>query len=262
MSPAHRLWHPLFQGALIAALLFWLPAAQAELVQTLERLKPALVVVGTYNKLKSPAFNMRGSGFAIADGRLIATNAHVVPETTGADASPDTLAILARIGSEWRTLTARLVARDIEHDLALLRIDGPPLPALPLGDSERVREGQAIAFSGFPLGGALGFAPVTHRGIISSITPVALPQGNAQQLRDAAIRRLRSGAFPIFQLDATAYPGNSGGPLFDPATGEVLGIVSMAFIKSTREAALEKPSGISYAIPARHLADLVSTLRQ
>lgn len=228
-------------------------AARAELADTIERIKPALVVVGTFNKLKSPPFAMRGTGFVIGDGRLVATNAHVVPEAT----EQDSLMILARQENATRPYPAQLVARDAEHDLALLRIAGPALPALTLGASDRVREGQSVAFSGFPIGGALGFSPVTHRGIVSSITPIAQPLGNAQQLKDPSIRRLRSGAFPIFQLDATAYPGNSGGPLFDPETGEVLGIINMVFVKSTKESVLEKPSGISYAIPANYLKQLM-----
>ena len=228
--------------------------ARANLADTIERIKPSLVVVGTFNKIKSPQFSMRGTGFAVGDGRLIATNAHVIPEAT----DQDSLMILARQGSETRPYPVHLVTRDTDHDLALLRISGPALPALTLGASNTVREGQPIAFSGFPIGGALGFSPVTHRGIISSITPIAIPIGNAQQLKDQSIRRLRSGAFTIFQLDGTAYPGNSGGPLFDPDTGEVLGIINMVFVKSMKESVLEKPSGISYAIPASHLLDLLS----
>lgn len=243
----------------VAACLLLASMAQADLAETIARIKPSLVVVGTFNKLKSPSFAMRGTGFVIGDGRLIATNAHVVPpETTGMDSGQDTLMILARQGAETRPHPVHLVTRNAEHDLAILRLDGPPLPALALGSSDAVREGQAIAFSGFPIGGALGFSPVTHRGIISSITPIALPIGNASQLKDKSIRSLRGGAFPIFQLDATAYPGNSGGPLFDIDSGEVLGVINMVLIKGTKEAVLEKPSGISYAIPVRHLTELLS----
>jgi S1-C subfamily serine protease len=65
---------------------------------------------------------------------------------------------------------------------------------------------------------------------------------------------LRAGSrFDIFQLDGTAYPGNSGGPLFDPETGDVLGVLNMVFIKGTRESALTHPSGISYAIPSEYI---------
>jgi S1-C subfamily serine protease len=61
----------------------------------------------------------------------------------------------------------------------------------------------------------------------------------------------------VFQLDATAYPGNSGSPIYDADTGEVLGIINMVLVKSTREAALSQPSGITYAIPVRHLRALL-----
>ena len=61
----------------------------------------------------------------------------------------------------------------------------------------------------------------------------------------------------MFQLDATAYPGNSGSPVYDPDTGEVIGVVNMVFVKSTKEAALTQPSGITYAIPSRYLVELL-----
>ena len=50
---------------------------------------------------------------------------------------------------------------------------------------------------------------------------------------------------------------SSGGPLFDPDSGEVLGVVNMVFIKGTRESALSNPSGISYAIPAKFVLQLL-----
>lgn len=243
-------------AAMFVALLSVFPA-YAGLPETIERIKPALVVVGLFDKLNSPAFTMRGTGFVVGDGRLIATNAHVLPEMGNDGTSKGQLAILTVSGVQRRVLPVRLIARDTDNDLAILRLDGPALPAVTLGDSDQVREGQNIAFSGFPIGSVLGFSPVTHRGIVSSITAISVPSGNASQLTNQSIRSLRSGPFPIFQLDATAYPGNSGGPLFDPDSGEVIGIINMVFIKSTKESILEKPSGISYAIPAKHLAELL-----
>ena len=231
-------------------------AHAADLAGTIARIKPAVVVVGTFARLRSPPFVMRGTGFAVGDGTLIATNAHVVPEATAAE-MPETLTVMIRDGEALRPREARLLARDAEHDLALLRIEGPPLPVLTLAAGNAVQEGQSIAFTGFPIGGALGFSPVTHRGIVSAITPIALPGGNAGELRDSAIRHLRRDPFIIYQLDATAYPGNSGGPLFDAESGKVIGILNMVFVKSSKEAILEKPSGISYAIPATFLAELL-----
>lgn len=246
---------------LILWLVVWLVlpyGASADLPRTIARVKPSLVVVGLHNPLKSPSFEMRGTGFAVADGRLIATNSHVIPEGS-AIAEGSRLSVLVREGETLKVRSASLVARDSEHDLAILQIDPPPLPALPLA-TVPTREGQEIAFMGFPLGGALGFSPVTHRGIVSSITPIVQPTGHAQQLNDAAIRRLRASPFLVYQLDATAYPGNSGGPLFDPESGEVIGVINMVFVKEGRESALSKPSGISYAIPVSHLQDLLRKL--
>ena len=64
------------------------------------------------------------------------------------------------------------------------------------------------------------------------------------------------------QLDATAYPGNSGSPLFDPATGRVLGVINSVLVKGNKEAAIEKPSGISYAIPVRYVHELLKKAPQ
>lgn len=240
----------------LASLLTCLPAF-ADLSDTIAAIKPSVVVVGTFNPLRSPPFAMRGTGFAVSDGTRIATNAHVV--AAGVDVSQqETFAVLVRQGDVLHRRNATLETVDQNHDLALLKITGPALPPLKIKPSVTISEGQSIAFTGFPIGGALGFLPVTHRGIISSITPIAIPTGNALQLKEKAIQRLRSGLFSIYQLDATAYPGNSGGPLFDPDTGEVIGIVNMVFVKGTKESVLEKPSGISYAIPASFLLDLLS----
>lgn len=231
--------------------------ACAALPETIARIKPAIVVVGTYNQTGSPPFVMRGTGFAVGEGKLIATNAHVVPDALGPDGT--ILVVQARVApaGEPQLRPARPVAIDKEHDLAVLRIEGPALPRLALGNSAAVREGQQIAFTGFPIGGVLGFSPVTHRGIVSAVTPIALPSANARQLDQKVIRRIKGGAFNIFQLDATAYPGNSGSPVFDVETGEVIGVINMVFVKSTKEAVLSQPSGISYAIPADYLLDIL-----
>ena len=136
------------------------------------------------------------------------------------------------------------------------------MPSLTLRDSNTVREGQSVALMGFPIGGALGFSPVTHRAMVSSITPIVLPAATGQQLTEKSIRSIRDGSFDIFQLDGTAYPGNSGGPLFDADTGEVVGIVNMVFVKSTKESAISQPSGISYAIPANFVHQLLQRQKQ
>ena len=237
------------------------PGVHADLADTIVRVKPSVVIVGTFRVTDSPRFRLRGTGFVVGDGRQVVTNAHVLPDAS--ESSTDmSLVVQVRAGTgEWQSRNATLLERDAPRDLALLQIEGAPLPALAIKDSDTVREGQSVAFMGFPIGGALGFSPVTHRATVSSITPAALPTPTAQQLNEKAIRSLRIGTFNIFQLDGTAYPGNSGGPLFDPESGELLGVVNMVFLKGTRESALTHPSGISYAIPARFVAELLQRQR-
>ena len=232
-------------------------AVSAEMVKSIEKIKSSIVIVGTFKSTNSPRFGLRGTGFVVGNGNLVITNAHVLPEAKDADVAAG-LVIQIKIGDDkFQIRPVTVLDIDVAHDLALLQFDGPALPAVSLGNSDEVREGQLIAFMGYPIGGALGFSPVTHRGMISSIAAAALPTPSSSQLNAKMIRSLRAGSFDIFQLDGTAYPGNSGGPLFDPDSAEVLGVVNMVFIKGTRESALTHPSGITYAIPAKYVTQLL-----
>ena len=100
-------------------------------------------------------------------------------------------------------------------------------------------------------------AHVTHRGTVSSVTSIVMPPPNAGSLTPRAVAQIREGTFTIYQLDGTAYPGNSGGPVIDVETGRVVGVINMVLIKGTRESSLSTPSGISYAIPVRFVRELL-----
>jgi S1-C subfamily serine protease len=237
-------------------------AAADGLPSVIDRVRPSVLAVGFYKETQSPRFGFRGTGFVAGGANLLVTNAHVI-EPSGDASNAGSLVVLARDGGDKaRIRRAEIVELDKVHDLAVLRFEGPPLPPLALGKPGSVREGQSVAFVGFPLGGVLGFSTVTHRGIVSSITSVALPSPSARQLDDRAINRLREGAFEMLQLDATAYPGNSGGPLIDEETGAVIGVVNMVTLKGTRESALTHPSGISYAIPVDFVVRLLGRIER
>ncbi|MEO8739667.1 MAG: serine protease [Casimicrobiaceae bacterium] len=242
-----------------------LTPAHADRSATIERNKGSVVAVGTFVRTRSPPFQFRGTGFAVGDGTLIVTNAHVLLPLVD-PSKLESIAILipmpAKDGKDQvQVREAREVAVDKNSDLALLRISAPALPALKIRDSNGIREGQEVLFTGYPIGAVLGPFAATHRGMISAITPIAIPQGRAGDLDPATIRRLSGAAFPVFQLDATAYPGNSGSPVYDPDSGEVLGIINMVFVKGTKESALTQPSGITYAVPASRLQDLLKRSR-
>ncbi len=232
-------------------------SAHAALPKIVAAAKPSVLAVGQWNLTSSPRFTFRGTGFVVGDGNQIITNAHVLPpagETTFGNELRVRIITGAEAGTE-RTVT--VVNVDRARDLAHLRMSGPALPALTLAGPDFVAEGSAVAFIGFPIGGLLGMAHVTHRGIVSSVTSIVLPPPNAGALTPRAVAQLREGAFTIYQLDGTAYPGNSGGPVFDVDTGQVIGVINMVLIKGTRESSLSTPSGISYAIPIRFVRDLL-----
>ena len=232
----------------------------AELVQTIEQIKPSLVGIGTLLRTRSPAINFAATGFAVADGQHVLTNAHAVEKLLDLEAKEVRIVLVPHNGQP-EARPAEVVALDRDHDLALLKIEGPALRPLRIGDSARVREGQTLAFTGFPIGMVLGFHPATHRGMVSAITPVALPGITAKQLNSQAISRIRNAAYSVFQLDGTAYPGNSGSPLYDPEDGTVYGVINSVFIQGTRENAIAQPSGITYAIPESYIRDLLLTVK-
>lgn len=249
-----RLW----LGASLAALLSLSAQAAPDYVSLIERSKPSVLLVGTYAETDSPRFGFSGTGFVVGEGNHAVTNAHVLPPPGRSDEPGRQVVVQVPAGKgQWSMRRCTVVTIDRSRDLALLHFEGPPAPALQLAAPEQVKEGLAIAIIGFPIGNALGFAPVTHRGMISSIVPIAQPQRSSQGLNEASIRRLREGTFEVLQLDGTAYPGNSGGPVLDAESGLVVGVINMVLVKGSKESALSHPSGISYAIPSSALARLL-----
>ena len=249
--------HALALGVALAASAALLPARADNLVRTIASVKPSVVGVGSFLKTRSPSVVFSGTGFAVGDGLSIITNAHVVPNNLDAG-KMEQLGVVVGAGLDFRFRPVRLVALDRAHDLAHLRLmDGPPLPALALGDSRAAVEGQSLAFTGFPLGMVLGLNHVTHRATLSAITPIVMPSLSSRRLDARAITQLQRDPLKIFQLDGTAYPGNSGSPVYDPDNGAVLGVINMVFVKGLKETAITSPSGITYAVPVQYVQELL-----
>jgi serine protease Do len=228
------------------------PVAADELSRMIDTVKPSVVGIGSYQKTRSPALGFVGTGFVIGDGLTVITAAHVISDLLAAEQG-ESLGILVRTAETAQFRLATVVTLDKDHDLARLRIRGTPLPALQLGDSSKIKEGKSLAFMGFPLGMVLGLHHVTHRCTVSAITPLAMPMTSARKLDSKLLTQLQKPPYAVFQLDGTAYPGSSGSPLFDPDTGQVIGIVNMVFVKGVKESAITSPSGITYAIPANFI---------
>lgn len=232
----------------------------ADLRVVIAEVTPGVVAVGTSRPVKKARANdppavFLGTGFAVSNGHYVVTNHHVIPEKLDI-ANEQTLAVFSGRGKSAKAHRAILVASDERHDLALLRIEQGPLPALTLGQSDSVVEGEDIVFTGFPIGMVLGLYHVTHRGMVSAISPIVIPAHSSSSLSAAQLAAMRN-PFEIFQLDATAYPGNSGSPVYSAANGEVIGVLNGVLVKKSKEALLSHPSGISYAIPVTHVHQLL-----
>lgn len=265
MTPLKFTWSALASAAIFASGLaveqgHAQPVAR-DLPELIQAAKPSVLLIGTFGETDSPRFLFRGTGFVAGPGNLAITNAHVLPEASDIGLPRRLVVQVPGNDGKWVLREVAIIELDRDRDLALLKVAGDALPALPLAADGEAKEGSAIALMGFPIGGALGYSLVTHRGIVSSIAPIALPQAGAQSLNERSVRRLREGTFNILQLDATAYPGNSGGPVLDIDSGRVLGVVNMVLIKGTRETALTHPSGISYAIPVASVRRLLQMNR-
>ncbi|MEG1116813.1 MAG: serine protease, partial [Janthinobacterium sp.] len=116
--------------------------ADDTLAQVIARVKPSIVGVGSLQKTRTPPMNFIGTGFVAGDGLSVLTCAHVIQKLI--DANPnEVIGILTGQGEAAQFRPAKVQAVDAEHDLALLRLTGIPLPALALGDAATVREGQA-----------------------------------------------------------------------------------------------------------------------
>jgi serine protease Do len=200
------------------------PTSLAPLVRAVEA---GVVNINTVNAGSRYGTESRstGSGFVLTPDGLVVTNNHVVASARQ---------IVVRLGN-GREFPATVVGRDASTDVALLRVQGvgrEPLPAVYLGDSDKLDVGDWVVAIGNPFG--LDHS-VSH-GLIS-----------------AKERVLGVDVFDDFiQTDALINPGNSGGPLFN-MRGEVVG-VNTAIIKQGQ--------GIGFAVPINLVKDLLPNLRE
>jgi S1-C subfamily serine protease len=165
-----------------------------------------------------------GSGFIIKPDGLILTNAHVIG---GADTVNVTL-------KDGRRFTGRVLGRDELTDVAVVRIQANNLPAVTIGNSDRLRPGEwAIA-----IGNPLGLDNTVTAGIISA---------TGRSSSDVGIPDRRIG---FIQTDAAINPGNSGGPLLNQQ-GQVVGM---------NTAIIGGAQGLGFAIPIHRAQQIAEQL--
>jgi serine protease Do len=229
--------------------------AKAEFVDIVAKIKPSVVGIGIHTPTSQPQNILYGTGFVIGDGYYVVTNAHVLP-TELDESLLQKMAVFIGSGKQAKVRQAEIVVTSELYDLAILKVSGSPLPAMTLAEEFFKPDGSFIAFTGFPIGTILGLYPVTHRGMIASTTPTVIPVQSAGQMTLKMLKRMRN-PYLVYQLDATAYPGNSGSAMYDMKTGKVLGIINKVFVQETKEAVISNPSGITYAIPVKYLHQII-----
>lgn len=240
---------------LFSSLLLLNAQANVDLPEHISNIKPSIVAIGLLSPTGSPRIKLLGTGFVVGNGKQVATNFHVVAKAVDQERM-EQYVVLSGQGEKVNVHQITQRHEDIAHDLAVLSI-AETLPALRLSQSGLVAEGSAVSLTGYPITSVLGLYPATHRGIVAALTPVAIPAQNSQDLQTRAIRALKQ-PYLVYQLDATAYPGNSGSPLFSLTDGSVIGIINQVHVKATKESALSDPSGITYAIPVSFLQQLLT----
>lgn len=163
-----------------------------------------------------------GSGFVLSPDGLIMTNAHVVD---GADEVIVTL-------TDKREFKAKIVGADKRSDIALVKIEATGLPAVKVGDVNRLKVGEWVMAIGSPF----GLENTVTAGIVS------------------AKQRDTGDYLPFIQTDVAINPGNSGGPLIN-MRGEVVGVNSQIYSRSGGS------MGISFAIPMDEAVRVSEQLR-
>lgn len=174
-----------------------------------------------------PEQRASGSGVLISSDGYIITNNHVID---GADEVTITT-------NERKTYKGTVVAKDVNTDLALVKIDDKNLPFLVFGNSDDVKLGQWVLAIGYPL----TLDVTVTAGIVSA------------KSRSIGINKGSSPIESFIQTDAAVNPGNSGGPLVN-TNGELIGINS----------AIASPTGTyagySYAIPVNIVKKIAGDL--
>jgi len=230
--------------------------AENSFVQVVAKNKLSVVGVGIHTPTSRPQNTLRGTGFVIGNGQYIVTNAHVLPNEFDQRLRQQ-MAVFIGTGKQAGVRKAQVVSTSARYDLAILKISGSPLPAMTLASDKFYPDGSGIAFTGFPIGTVLGLYPVTHRGIIASLSPRVVPVASVEQLSIKMLKSMRD-PYLVYQLDATAYPGNSGSAMYDMKTGKVVAIINKVFVQGTKESVISNPSGITYAIPVRYLRKILT----
>lgn len=202
-------------------------------VEAVEKASPAVVLIGTKELVPVRYFDWDflelrqkneerkglGSGVIVHPSGLVVTNAHVI------NRADQVVVRLTGVAKDAPEIPATILAVDLAHDLALVRLDRPgPYPTVTIGRADDLMPGESVIAIGSPF----GFGSTVSTGIVSALD-------RSIDIRD---RRFEG----LIQTDAAVNQGNSGGALLN-ILGEWIGVNSAIYSLSGGA------DGISFAIP-------------
>jgi S1-C subfamily serine protease len=204
-----------------------MPVNEKEVVAAVQNVSPAVVSVATLRVIRETMFDAvpvrgMGSGIVFDSNGGILTNHHIVEDA-------EKVEVLTADGKKFQ---GEVLGSDPMSDIAVVRVDGDGLPAVKLGDSDKLVVGQIAIAIGNPYGFILP-GPAVTVGVISALKRHIHVEGHMYE--------------DLIQTDASINPGNSGGPLVD-SSGMVVGV---------NTANIPFAQGIGFAIPintARRIA--------
>jgi len=196
-----------------------MPINEKDVVSAVEKVSPAVVSVATLRVIQETMFDAvpvrgMGSGIIFDSNGGILTNHHIVEDA-------EKVEVLTPDGKKFQ---GEVLGSDAMSDIAVVRVDGEALPAVKLGDSDKLAVGQI----GIAIGNPYGFilpGPTATVGVISALKRHIHVEGHMYE--------------DLIQTDASINPGNSGGPLVD-SSGMVVGV---------NTANIPFAQGIGFAIP-------------
>jgi S1-C subfamily serine protease len=204
-----------------------LPVNEKDIVAAIQKVSPAVVSVATLKVIRENFFDTiplrgLGSGIIFDSNGGILTNYHIVDDA-------DRVEVVTTDGKKFH---GEVLGSDAMSDVAVVRVDGENLPAVKLGDSDKLVVGQIAIAIGNPYGFLLP-GPAATAGVISALKRHIHIEDHMYE--------------DLIQTDASINPGNSGGPLVD-SSGMVVGV---------NTANIPFAQGIGFAIPintARRIA--------
>lgn len=167
--------------------------------------------------LETDAFGGTGTAFCISAQGHFLTCAHVIGSR---DVGAEVKLTLRAGTADAKEVKAKILRIEQEGDLAVLKVEGEKLEALPIGKTEDMKELNDVLVVGYPLGRVLQTG--------QSAPAVTLTTGKV-----TALRKGQGGTWvDVLQMDAELNPGNSGGPVIDNR-GRVVGVAA-AKVVATR----------------------------